>query len=117
MVKYFTSRLIYFHKPFISCNKYYKYYIYNKSLNTHTHIHVYSMVQCMSCVVAVSGGEESVTTTPKSESSLTPRSRLLKRNERGETLLHTTCIRGDLKLVTSLIDQGADINTTDNAGM
>ena len=64
----------------------------------------------------VSGGEESMSTTPKSEPSLTPRSRLQKRNDRGETLLHTACIRGDVKLVTSLIDQGADINTTDNAG-
>lgn len=67
-------------------------------------------------VPPVSGGEESLSNTPKSESSWTPRSRLQKRNERGETPLHMACIKGDFKVVTTLIDQGADINTTDNAG-
>ena len=55
-------------------------------------------------------------TTPKSEPSLTPRSKLQKRNERGETMLHTASIRGDLRQVSSLVDQGADINATDHAG-
>ena len=63
----------------------------------------------------VSSGDESVNNTPKSDCG-TPRSRLQKRNERGETLLHTACIKGDVKVATSLISQGADINTTDNAG-
>lgn len=46
----------------------------------------------------------------------TPKSRVLRRNERGETPLHTACIKGDLKTVVSLIEQGAEVNATDHAG-
>ena len=47
---------------------------------------------------------------------LTPKTRLQKRNERGETPLHVACIKGDLKTATYLVEQGADINATDHAG-
>ena len=47
----------------------------------------------------------------------TPSSRVHKRNERGETQLHVACIRGDLRLATSLIEQGAEVNATDHAGI
>ena len=39
-----------------------------------------------------------------------------RRNERGETPLHTACIKGDLKMVLSLIEQGSEVNATDHAG-
>ena len=55
---------------------------------------------------AVAAGREA--TTP---------SRVHKRNERGETQLHVACIRGDLRLATSLIEQGAEVNATDHAGI
>lgn len=34
----------------------------------------------------------------------------------GETPLHSACIKGDLAAVEALLEQGADINTVDNAG-
>ena len=40
-----------------------------------------------------------------------------KRNERGETPLHVAAIKGDVNRVQTLILQGADVNTTDYAGM
>ena len=43
--------------------------------------------------------------------------RIHRRNERGETPLHLACIRGDESAVLSLIEQGADVNATDNAGI
>ena len=49
------------------------------------------------------------------ESHMTP-SRIHKRNERGETPLHIACIRGDLHLAASLIEQGAEVNARDHAG-
>ncbi len=45
----------------------------------------------------------------------TPR-RLLRKNERGETPLHLAAIKGDLKTVSSLLGQGADVMATDHAG-
>ena len=53
--------------------------------------------------------------TPVKEVQITP-GRVHKRNERGETPLHIACIRGDLRMATSLIEQGADVNATDHAG-
>lgn len=40
-----------------------------------------------------------------------------RRNERGETPLHVAAIKGDVHRVKLLIAQGADVNTTDYAGM
>ena len=40
-----------------------------------------------------------------------------RRNERGETPLHISAIKGDVHRVRELIVQGADVNTTDYAGM
>ena len=45
------------------------------------------------------------------------RSRIHKRNERGETPLHIACIKGDLTVVSNLLGQGADIDANDNAGI
>ncbi len=45
----------------------------------------------------------------------TPR-RLQRKNERGETPLHLAAIKGDLKGVSSLLRQGADVMATDHAG-
>lgn len=60
-------------------------------------------------------GATEETTPVKPEGQVTP-GRVHKRNERGETPLHVACIRGDIRLATSLIEQGADVNATDHAG-
>ena len=59
------------------------------------------------------GGDE---TPPMFGVDSTPRSRVTKKNERGETPLHIACIKGDVKTATSLINQGAGVNEVDNAG-
>ncbi|XP_040003756.1 BRCA1-associated RING domain protein 1 isoform X2 [Xiphias gladius] len=41
---------------------------------------------------------------------------VLKRNHKGETLLHLAAIKGDVEAVKELLDQGADPNLKDNAG-
>ncbi len=53
--------------------------------------------------------------SPRPE-GMSAKTRVQRRNERGETPLHVACIKGDLKLVTSLMEQDADINAVDNAG-
>lgn len=69
-----------------------------------------------------------VDTTPKhqSQSSLgqkgTPNSasktkdKVNKRNERGETRLHRSAIRGEARRIKELISEGADVNVKDFAG-
>ncbi len=47
----------------------------------------------------------------------TGKSKIHRRNERGETPLHLACIKGDITTVNNLIDQGADIDAIDNAGI
>ncbi|XP_070771001.1 BRCA1-associated RING domain protein 1 [Enoplosus armatus] len=41
---------------------------------------------------------------------------VMKRNHKGETLLHLSAIKGDVEAVKELLDQGADPNLKDNAG-
>ncbi|XP_051259491.1 BRCA1-associated RING domain protein 1 [Dicentrarchus labrax] len=41
---------------------------------------------------------------------------VMKRNHKGETLLHLAAIKGDVEAVKELLDQGADPNLKDNAG-
>ncbi|KAM4731752.1 BRCA1-associated RING domain protein 1 isoform 2-T2 [Anableps anableps] len=41
---------------------------------------------------------------------------VMKRNHKGETLLHLAAIKGDVDSVKELLDQGADPNLKDNAG-
>lgn len=57
-------------------------------------------------------GRAEVMSTPGSSG----KGKLHRRNERGETPLHSACIKGDLAAVETLLEQGADINTVDNAG-
>ena len=64
------------------------------------------------CIMHVGGDE----TPPTFGIDSTPRSRVTKKNERGETPLHIACIKGDVKTATSLINQGAGVNEVDNAG-
>ncbi|XP_034550034.1 BRCA1-associated RING domain protein 1 [Notolabrus celidotus] len=40
----------------------------------------------------------------------------MKRNHKGETLLHLAAIKGDVEAVRELLDQGSDPNLKDNAG-
>ena len=63
--------------------------------------------------VCITGGDE---TPPIFGIDSTPRSRVAKKNERGETPLHIASIKGDVKTATSLINQGAGVNEVDNAG-
>ena len=65
------------------------------------------------CVCVYVCTEES----PAASKEVTTPGRVHKRNERGETPLHVACIRGDLRLATSLIEQGAEVNATDHAGI
>lgn len=44
-------------------------------------------------------------------------SRARNRNERGETSLHIAAIKGDEEQVRVLLEQGANPNVTDFAGM
>ncbi|XP_035031379.1 BRCA1-associated RING domain protein 1 [Hippoglossus stenolepis] len=41
---------------------------------------------------------------------------IMKRNHKGETLLHLSAIKGDVEAVKELLDQGSDPNLKDNAG-
>ncbi|XP_056245883.1 BRCA1-associated RING domain protein 1 [Seriola aureovittata] len=41
---------------------------------------------------------------------------VMKRNHKGESLLHLAAIKGDVEAVKELLDQGADPNLKDNAG-
>ncbi|XP_008116385.1 ankyrin repeat domain-containing protein 12 isoform X1 [Anolis carolinensis] len=52
--------------------------------------------------------------TPSSSSR--QKDKVNKRNERGETPLHTAAIRGDIKQVKELISLGANVNVKDFAG-
>lgn len=52
--------------------------------------------------------------TPSSSSR--QKDKVNKRNERGETPLHTAAIRGDVKQVKELIGLGANVNVKDFAG-
>ena len=58
----------------------------------------------------ISEGSHCVTPTPS-------RSKIHKRNMRGETPLHIACIKGNMTAVTNLLDQGAHIDAKDNAGI
>nr|XP_054767566.1 BRCA1-associated RING domain protein 1-like [Lytechinus pictus] len=61
----------------------------------------------------LSGGRTSL--SPNSSFS-SPKTAVMKRNKRGETPLHVACIKGDENEVKSLLEQGADPNSKDNAG-
>ena len=61
----------------------------------------------------VFAGGSSVESSPRDTPT---RSKIHKRNERGETPLHLACIKGDVKVVSVLIGQGADVNAQDFAG-
>ncbi|XP_070574394.1 ankyrin repeat domain-containing protein 12-like isoform X2 [Ptychodera flava] len=87
----------------------------------------------------MTSGEHSPDATPKQQSPSTPsmsstsirtqpvtptssitssggKVRVNKRNEKGETQLHTAAIKGDVQTTKSLIKQGADVNCQDFAG-
>ncbi|XP_034285360.1 ankyrin repeat domain-containing protein 12 isoform X1 [Pantherophis guttatus] len=60
---------------------------------------------------------QTVTTQKKTPSSSSrQKDKVNKRNERGETPLHTAAIRGDVKQVKELISLGANVNVKDFAG-
>lgn len=40
----------------------------------------------------------------------------IKKNQKGETQLHTACINGKLPVVKHLLDQGHPVNVRDNGG-
>jgi hypothetical protein len=55
-------------------------------------------------------------TCPTRLSTSSPASQLQKRNARGESQLHVAAIKGDAEKVQSLLKEGANPNTKDNAG-
>ncbi|XP_793413.3 BRCA1-associated RING domain protein 1 [Strongylocentrotus purpuratus] len=63
----------------------------------------------------LSGGRIRISLSPNSSFG-SPKPALMKRNKRGETSLHVACIKGDENEVKSLLVQGADPNSKDNAG-
>ncbi|XP_068558855.1 BRCA1-associated RING domain protein 1 [Cebidichthys violaceus] len=69
------------------------------------------------------GDSPSVLATVSRKSPCTPVGRptsgspaVMKRNHKGETLLHLAAIKGDVEAVKELLDQGADPNLKDHAG-
>lgn len=52
--------------------------------------------------------------TPNSASKT--KDKVNKRNERGETRLHRSAIRGETRRIKELISEGADVNVKDFAG-
>nr|XP_039270620.1 ankyrin repeat domain-containing protein 12-like [Styela clava] len=57
-----------------------------------------------------------LTSIRKTPGSTGRKDRVHRRNERGETLLHLSTIKGDLDAMKELIRQGADVNVQDFAG-
>ena len=85
------------------------------------------MVQCFGPFVDVSipgtysavspaTAVSSTSTTPQGSVTPNRRAGLYKRNQMGETSLHLAAKRGDLEKVKRLIEQGLEVNITDNAG-
>lgn len=58
--------------------------------------------------------EESVRGTP--QKAMRSRTVKLTKNAKGETQLHTACIKGNVGLVKSLLEQGHPVNVRDNCG-
>jgi ankyrin repeat protein len=55
----------------------------------------------------------------QSPSSITPQprpSKLNRRNEHGETIVHIAARKGDLKQLRKVLKAGANVNEADNAG-
>ena len=72
-------------------------------------------MQLLSC----SDGESDLTagsSTLGSSSFVSQRSFTAKRNEKGETPLHTACINGQFKVAQSLLQRGHRVNERDFAG-
>jgi ankyrin repeat protein len=63
----------------------------------------------------MAGKERSRTASPADASPRNLKT-LNKRNFRGETQLHIAAQKGDLSLCKKLVDDGANINSADNAG-
>lgn len=82
----------------------------------------------MALLMQMTARDNSPDSTPNHPSQTTPaqkktpssssrqKDKVNKRNERGETPLHTAAIRGDVKQVKELISLGANVNVKDFAG-
>nr|XP_020463367.1 BRCA1-associated RING domain protein 1 [Monopterus albus] len=68
------------------------------------------------CVLATVGGKSPCTRGACVGRSSPGSPAVMKRNHKGETLLHLAAIKGDVEAVKELLDQGADPNLKDNAG-
>ncbi|TKS67349.1 BRCA1-associated RING domain protein 1 [Collichthys lucidus] len=73
--------------------------------------------RCDKTIKKQQGDSPSVLATVGRKSPSSPRSpAVMKRNHKGETLLHLAAIKGDVEAVKELLDQGVDPNLKDNAG-
>ncbi|TKS67352.1 BRCA1-associated RING domain protein 1 [Collichthys lucidus] len=73
--------------------------------------------RCDKTIRKQQGDSPSVLATVGRKSPSSPRSpAVMKRNHKGETLLHLAAIKGDVEAVKELLDQGVDPNLKDNAG-
>lgn len=77
-------------------------------------MYTYIIYNCY-CLLLFSwlSGASSVESSPRDTPT---RSRVHRKNERGETPLHLASIKGDTRTAVSLIHQNADVNATDHAG-
>ncbi|CAF4999050.1 unnamed protein product, partial [Rotaria sp. Silwood1] len=83
-----------------------------------SHRLIVSERQQMAVLKQLTAGEES-NTGSQSPSSLTPQprpSKINRRNEHGETIVHITARKGDLKQLRKVLKAGANVNEADNAG-
>ncbi|UJR27750.1 hypothetical protein I4U23_009024 [Adineta vaga] len=74
--------------------------------------------QQMAVLKQLTAGDES-NTGSQSPSSITPQprpSKINRRNEHGETIVHIAARKGDLKQIRKVLKAGANVNEADNAG-
>ncbi|CAF4173907.1 unnamed protein product [Rotaria sp. Silwood2] len=83
-----------------------------------SHRLIVSERQQMAVLKQLTAGEES-NPGSQSPSSITPQprpSKINRRNEHGETIVHITARKGDLKQLRKILKAGANVNEADNAG-
>ena len=68
-----------------------------------------SSIGCVNRILAGSQSPSSITPQPRP-------SKINRRNEHGETIVHIAARKGDLKQLKKVLKAGANVNEADNAG-